>query len=70
MQTPTCEMIIGSTVSFAFMMFALQHFLATWEEIYIAGEGVHFSSLLNAAIFPHSETFEAILTFIWVLYYL
>lgn len=46
-----CEMIIGSTVSFAFLMSALRHFLATWEEIYMAGEVVHFSSLLNAAIF-------------------
>lgn len=47
---PYCEMIIGYTVSFVIVMLALRHFLATWEEIYMAGEGVYFSSLLNAAI--------------------
>lgn len=67
---PPCEIIIGSTVSFAFVVSALRHSLATWREIYKARKGVHFSSLLNAAIFSQYGALEAILMFIWVFYYL
>lgn len=43
-----CEMIIGFFCFSDVGLLAL--FLVTWAEIYTAGDGVHFSSLLNAAI--------------------
>lgn len=45
------EIIIGPIVSFASVSLALQHSPATWGQINAPQDGVHFSSLLNAAIF-------------------
>lgn len=49
---PHCEIIIGSTVSFAFVMSALRPSFATWGDIYKAGEGVHFPLYLMQQFFP------------------
>lgn len=46
-----CDMVIGCTVSFALGMTALQRFLTTWEENYMAGKKSSFPLYLMQLFF-------------------